>query len=225
MKNKINLYQKPIYPLISLLSSIIIFIVGLIFAKDEKILWFFIGLSVLYIVFGYWKQLILTIPITIVMILVFGGVTYLISGKLPETKYAIARVLALMLSIIPNMAINPSDLIRNMKKIKISKKITLGFMIGFSFIKVFKEEVRRIKQAMKTRKTSASNIKVFYRAFLIPLISRVDDISDTLSISIETRGFSFDKTKITSYKDIKVHFKDIMYLLLVITGILLVMFL
>ena len=40
------------------------------------------------------------------MILVFGGVTYLISGKLPETKYAIARVLALMLSIIPNMAIN-----------------------------------------------------------------------------------------------------------------------
>ena len=40
MKNKINLYQKPIYPLISLLSSIIIFIVGLIFAKDEKILWF-----------------------------------------------------------------------------------------------------------------------------------------------------------------------------------------
>ena len=38
-------------------------------------------------------------------------------------------------------------------------------MIGFSFIKVFKEEVRRIKQAMKTRKTSASNIKVFYRAF------------------------------------------------------------
>ena len=77
---------------------------------------------------------------------------------------------------------------------------------------------------MKTRKTSASNIKVFIDV-LIPLISRVDDISDTLSISIETRGFSFDKTKITSYKDIKVHFKDIMYLLLVITGILLVMFL
>ncbi|MGI6782166.1 MAG: energy-coupling factor transporter transmembrane component T [Acholeplasmataceae bacterium] len=225
MTNKINLYKKPIYPLISLLSSIVVFIVGVIFAKDEKILWFFLGLSILYIIFGYWKQLLLIIPITIIMILIFGGITYLVGGKLPETKYAIARVLALMLSVIPNMAINPSDLIRSMKKIKISKKITLGFMIGFSFIKVFKEEVRRIKQAMKTRKTNASNIKVFYRAFLIPLISRIDDISDTLSISIETRGFSFDKTKTTSYKDIKIHFKDILYLLLVITGAMLVIFL
>lgn len=225
MSNKINLYKKPIYPLICLLSSIIIFIVGLIFAKDEKILWFFLGLSGLYIIFGYWKQLLLTIPITIIMILVFGGITYLIARELPDTKYAIARVLALMLSVIPNMAINPSDLIRNMKKIKISKKITLGFMIGFSFIKVFKEEVKRIKQAMKARRTSPWNIKIFYRAFLIPLISRVDDISDTLSISIETRGFSFDKTKTTSYKDINIHFQDILYLFAVITGVMLVIFL
>ncbi|MGI6787132.1 MAG: energy-coupling factor transporter transmembrane component T [Acholeplasmataceae bacterium] len=225
MSNKVNLYQKPIYPLISLLSSIIIFVVGLIFAKDEKILWFFIGLSILYIIFGYWKQLLLILPITIIMILVFGGITYLISGKLPETKYAIARVLALMLSIIPNLSINPSDLIRNMKKIKISKKITLGFMIGFSFIEVFKEEVKRIKQAMKTRRTSPWNVKVFYRAFLIPLISRIDDISDTLSISIETRGFSFDKTETTSYKDINIHFKDILYFLIVVIGIILVILL
>ena len=122
MNNKINLYKKPIYPLICLISSIIIFIVGLVFAKDEKILWFFLGLSGLYIIFGYWKQLLLATPITIIMILIFGGVTYLVAKELPDTKYAIARVLALMLSVIPNMAINPSDLIRNMKKLKYQKK-------------------------------------------------------------------------------------------------------
>lgn len=35
--------------------------------------------------------------------------------------------------------------------------------------------------------------KIFYRAFLIPLVVRLTDITDLLSLRVETRGYSLEK--------------------------------
>ena len=44
------------------------------------------------------------------------------------------------------------------------------------------------------------NPKIFYRAFLVPFVMRLVNISDTLSLSVETRGFSLEKVPYTVYK-------------------------
>ena len=96
-------------------------------------------------------------------------------------------------------------------------------MIMYSFVPVLQGEIKRVREAMKTRGAgSILNPKIFYRAFLIPLVTRLVDISDTLALSIETRGFTLEKSKYTVYKKEIVNLFDIIYILGLIAGIVLV---
>ena len=95
-------------------------------------------------------------------------------------------------------------------------------LITMSFIPVLKVEIKRVREAMKTRGAgSLLNPKIFYRAFLIPLVTRIVDISDTLSLSVETRGFTSGKSKYTIYKKETINILDIMYLLGFVVSIVL----
>jgi energy-coupling factor transporter transmembrane protein EcfT len=72
---------------------------------------------------------------------------------------------------------------------------------------------------MKTRGAgSLLNPKVLYRAFLVPLVMRLVGISDTLSLSVETRGFTLGKVKYSVYKREVVALSDIIFLLAIIAG-------
>lgn len=62
------------------------------------------------------------------------------------------------------------------------------------------------------------NPKIFYRAFLVPLVMRLVNISDTLSLSVETRGFSLGGEPYTIYKREKIAAKDILFLAGIIAG-------
>jgi energy-coupling factor transport system permease protein len=96
-------------------------------------------------------------------------------------------------------------------------------LIASSFVPVLKLEIKRVREAMKTRGAgSVLNPKVFYRAFLVPLVMRLVGISDTLSLSVETRGFTLGKAKYTVYKREIVALSDVVFLLAIIAGAVLV---
>ena len=112
---------------------------------------------------------------------------------------------------------------RNLSQLHMPRGITLGMLITMSFIPVLRGEIKRVREAMKTRGAgSILNPKIFYRAFLIPLVTRLVDISDTLALSIETRGFTLGKCKYTVYKKEVVNVFDVLYLLGLIAGVVLV---
>ena len=72
---------------------------------------------------------------------------------------------------------------------------------------------------MKTRGAgSILNPKIFYRAFLVPFVMRLVNISDTLSLSVETRGFSLEKVPYTVYKKEKICISDIIFILGLVAG-------
>ena len=105
-------------------------------------------------------------------------------------------------------------LIRNMNQLHFPKMLTLGMLIAVRFVPVVGSEVRQIREAMKTRGVRASlwNFKCFYRALLIPLIMRLINISDTLSLSLETRGFELENTPVTVYEPVQFTLRDGLYL-------------
>lgn len=214
--------KNPIYPFICILSSIMILIFGLSYANNIKTLYFFGFLTVLFLLFGYYKQVLLTIPFVLVACLIFGVIAYFSHNKnIYFTIPAVNRILAFFMAVIPNLGITPIDFTRSLKNIKISKKIILGFMIVFGFFPLLKKEQRQIKQAMKTRGASSFfNFKIFYRAYLIPLMIRIVNISETLSMSIELKGFSLDKTKTSQYKRIDYKLRDFIYLILISTSMI-----
>ena len=124
----------------------------------------------------------------------------------------INRFFALFLSVIPGMSVEPVDLTRSLVQLKVPRAIVLGMLIATSFIPVLKAEIQRIQEAMKTRGAgSVINIKIFYRAFLIPLITRLVNISDTLALSVETRGFSIEDTECSVYKKEIIRISDVIF--------------
>ena len=126
---------------------------------------------------------------------------------------------ALFLALVPGMSVEPVAMTRCLSSIKAPRGITLGMLIVMSFMPVLRSETGRVREAMKTRGAgSVFNLRIFYRAFLIPLVTRLVDISDTLSLSIETRGFTLGKTKYTVYKKEHICISDALFVIGLILG-------
>ena len=136
------------------------------------------------------------------------------------------RIASFTVGMLSGMSLWAERLTRNLSQIRMPRGMVIGLLIVFSFMPTLTEEIKRIKEAMKTRGSyNILNPKVLYRAFLIPFITRIVDISDTLSLSIETRGFDLKSKNYTVYRKEYLTIYDILFLLLIIAIILLVIIL
>ena len=211
--------KHPIYPVFGLLATILIIVFGIVTAKKAECIWFLGGMWLLLLAYGYWRSCIAVIPVAVIVSAILAGITYAISGDIQATYAAVNRILAVCVAVIPSLALSPIYLVRNFSSLKIPRMITLGMMITLNFFPLLGGEVRQVREAMKTRGAgSFFSPQIFYRAFLIPLIIRLVNISDTLALSVETRGFTKDAKEYTVYKVVKIRPADILYLLLVLAG-------
>ncbi len=209
--------KKPLYPLVCILSSLAIAIVGLIMVKGNMTPFLLLFLCVLDCCFGLYRATIKCLLIFIPVSAVFGLFTYLFNWNLLEAVQMAERVLLLAVAAIPAVCMPPINLIRCLTKLHCPRMITLGMLIVIRFIPVLRAEVSRIREAMKTRGVNASlwNFSCFYRALLIPLMMRLINISDTLSMSLETRGFELGKAQSTIYREVRFRPRDAVYSALV----------
>lgn len=211
--------KEPIYPVISLLSNILILVVGLLTAKTLACTWFFAGIWVVFLLFGYWRACLAVLPAAVLMCTVLAGITYAISGDLSATLAAMNRILAVCIAVIPGLAMPPVVLVRNLSGLHLPRMLILGMMITLNFFPLLSAEVRQVREAMGTRDAgSFLDPQIFYRAFLIPLVMRLVNISDTLALSVETRGFTRSGSGYTVYKTVELQPTDILFLMLVVLG-------
>jgi energy-coupling factor transport system permease protein len=177
--------------------------------------------------FGCYKQCLRVLPAFLVVGGLFGVIAYFAYGN--DLSAAIAmvnRFAAIFLAGIIGCSVEAVAITRSLSELHIPRCITLGMLIATSFVPVLKLEIKRVREAMKTRGAgSVLNPKVFYRAFLVPLVMRLVGISDTLSLSVETRGFTLGKAKYTVYKREAVTLSDIVFLLAIVSGAVLVVIL
>lgn len=214
------LVKRPVYPLIGLLASILIIVFGVVTAKSLSCLWFLGAMWLVMLAFGYWRACLAVIPVAAVVCAVLAGITYVISRDVQAAYAAVNRILAVCIAVIPGLALSPIILVRNFSTIKLPRMLTLGMMITLTFFPLLGGEVRQVREAMKTRGAgSFLSPQIFYRAFLIPLIMRLVNISDTLALSVETRGFDRDSTECSVYKTVNLHAADILFFLLVLAGV------
>lgn len=217
-------WKPKIYPILTVVASIAIIVFGLIFCKRIECMYFLIGLFLWLIVFGCGKACLKTIPMFLIVGGLFMWIAYIASGHDVATALGMAnRFGAIFLALALGMSVESVAMTRSLSTIKTPRAITLGMLIVTSFMPVLKAEISRVREAMKTRGAgSIFNPKIFYRAFLIPLVTRLVDISDTLALSIETRGFSLGKAKYTVYKKERVGISDVLFTLGLIAGMVLV---
>ena len=161
------------------------------------------------------KGCLRVLPVFVVVSGVFACIAYFAHGKNPNAAISMTnRFGSVLLAAALGMSVEPVDMTRNLSTLKAPRSITLGILIATSFPPVLSAEIKRVREAMKTRGAgSILSPKIFYRAFLVPFVMRLVNISDTLSLSVETRGFSLEKVPYTVYKKEIVCLSDILFLL------------
>lgn len=102
------LVKRPIYPVIGLVSSIVILVFGLITAKSVACIWFLSGMWVLFLAFGYWRSCLAVLPAAALLCAVLAGITYAISKDVQATYAAVNRILAICVAVVPGLAL-PAD--------------------------------------------------------------------------------------------------------------------
>lgn len=216
-------YKRNIYPLFAVASALLIMVFGLVRARSVACSYFLLGALLWLCLFGCWKQCLKALPAFIIVGGIFTLIAYYASNKDATAALAMAnRFGAVFLALVPGMSIQAVVMTRNLSQLHMPRGVTLGMLITMSFVPVLRGEIKRVREAMKTRGAgSILNPKIFYRAFLIPLVTRLVDISDTLGLSIETRGFTLGKCKYTVYKKEVVNVFDVLYLLGLIAGVVL----
>lgn len=211
--------KRPIYPLIGLIGSVLIIVFGLITAKSAGCVWFLAGMYLLFLIYGYWRACVAVIPFAAVLCAVLAGITFAISQDITAALAAVNRILAVCIAVIPGLALSPILLVRNFSALKIPRTVTLGMMITLTFFPLLGAEVKQVREAMKTRGAgSLFSPQIFYRAFLIPLVMRLVNISDTLALSVETRGFTEAAEGYTVYKTVELRAPDILFLGIVLAA-------
>jgi energy-coupling factor transport system permease protein len=213
-------YKSKLNPLVALVAEIGIIVFGLVMARTITCSYFLLAVYVWLFLFGCFMACIKTLPAFIVVGGLFGLIAYFAYGS--DISAAIAmvnRFAAIFLAGIIGCSVEAVSITRSLSQLHTPRSITLGMLIAASFVPVLKLEIKRVREAMKTRGAgSVLNPKVFYRAFLVPLVMRLVGISDTLSLSVETRGFTLGKANYTVYKREIVALSDIIFLLAIVLG-------
>lgn len=210
--------KKPFYPLVSFLVSIAVLVFGMLMSKNAFAFVFAFAVFLLYSLFGLFKN---SVKMTFAMGLcglIIGGLSFVTNGSFDAFWQTVLRMILLGLCAVPMVSTSPCDLTRCLAKLKCPRVITLGMLVTLRFIPILASEIKQIWEAMKVRGANVSWYRpsTIYRAFIIPLVMRIIGISDTLSLSLETRAFTLDDSVSSVYKVIKIKARDFVFLFCVL---------
>lgn len=217
-------FKTKLYPLIAITASLFVIIFGLVAARNENLYWYLLGVLAWLCIFGCFKGVLKMLPAFIVFGGAFAGIAYASAGG--DVQAAISmlnRFGALFLGVALSMSVSAVRMTRSLSQMHTPRAITLGMLISMSFVPMLKGEIGRVREAMKTRGAgSVLNPKILYRAFLVPFVMRLVNISDTLALSVETRGFTLGGSLYSVYKKEYPAISDVLFLLGIVAGAVLV---
>ena len=176
-----KLYVKhPLFPMAGIAVSVFTFAFGLAMAKSPGVFFFLGGIWMLLALFGYLRPCLAVLPAAALLCGIFCALTYAISRDAAQTSAAAARMLALCVAAIPGLGLAPVCLVRGFSCMRLPRVGAGGLL----------------------------NPAILYRAFLIPLMVRLVNLSDTLALSVETRGFTTYPAPYTVYRPVYLQAKD-----------------
>lgn len=206
-------YNDKINPIIAIICSSFILLSGIILSTTNFFFVYYLSIVFVLLIFSYGKTLIKITGAMLVfaIVIVFLALIHTSFDRAITNGY---RILSFSLSASIGLMIEPIRLVRSLNKMKVPRYITIGMLIVLKFQTLISSESRRVKIAMKTKNINIKSISplLIYRAYLIPFITRLLTISDILSSSLETRGFSSSK-EYSIYKEVKLRGIDFMFLI------------
>lgn len=177
--------------------------------------YYLLGVLAWVSLFGCVKSCLKLLPAFVVFGGAFAGIAYASAGGDVEAAISMLnRFGALFLGVALSMSVEAVRMTRALSQVRTPRALTLGMLIAMSFVPMLKGEIGRVREAMKTRGAgSVLDPKIFYRAFLVPFVMRLVNISDTLALSVETRGFTLGGGLYSIYKKEYPALSDVLFVI------------
>ncbi|MDD7266861.1 MAG: energy-coupling factor transporter transmembrane component T [Lachnospiraceae bacterium] len=197
-----------IYPPLMLLISLLWLIVGMSVVDHKGCIGYLAVLVVLYLVYGYGRTLWRMLPVLLILCLI-SLLLSLPSGDTVKILRAVYRMALLGLTAVGPIGIEPIKLVRAMNRLGVSRGLTAGLLVALRFMRVLGVELGRIRRAVRLRGiTVRRQPKLLYRALIVPFTVRLIGLSDTLTLSLETRGFRVDDQSFTMFEEVRMRRRD-----------------
>ena len=207
--------KRPVYPLIAVCAAFIVLLCGFSVSMSAKaVAAYILALSLIYIIFGYWKVFWKVFLIFAVLGLI-SAIGTLVKHNYVTSVVTVCRFLVLGLSSVTLISTKAISLTRSLNSIHMPRALTLGMLVTIRFIPILRNEVRRVRDAMKTRGVG-SGVSTLYRAFLLPFVMQIINLSDILAISVETRGFDLSAKEASIYKKVPLTARDIVFAVILV---------
>ena len=215
--------KKSLYPVIAITAALFIAVFCLIMARDINCSYFILGAFVWTMLFGCHRGCLRIVLPFIIVGGIFFGIFYAVTRSWISALSMVNRLGGLFICAAIGMSITTVRMTRSLSQVHTPRAITLGMLISMSFVPMLKGEIGRVREAMKTRGAgSVLNPKILYRAFLVPFVMRLVNISDTLALSVETRGFTLGGSLYSIYKKEYPALSDVLFILGIVAGAVLV---
>lgn len=208
-------FKARLYPLVAVAASLFVIVFGLVAAREASMSYYLLGVLAWVSLFGCVKSCLKLLPAFVVFGGAFAGIAYASAGGDVEAAISMLnRFGALFLGVALSMSVEAVRMTRALSQVRTPRALTLGMLIAMSFVPMLKGEIGRVREAMKTRGAgSVLDPKIFYRAFLVPFVMRLVNISDTLALSVETRGFTLGGGLYSIYKKEYPALSDVLFVI------------
>ena len=215
--------RRPVHPLAAFFSTHLTLAVGKV-CSGTPFLFAYVGLlAAIFLGYGFYMAVLLLTLGMGVFGVVAGGISALTNGTLDQFWITPARCLLIGVCVVPMLSTPPAQLTRSLNQLKFPRLMTLGMLVTVRFIPILYSEIWQIRDAMRSRGLDTRWYSPawyrpgnLYRAFLVPLVMRAVSISDTLSLSVETRGFDPESRDATVYRPVLFTARDAAFIALTV---------
>ena len=215
--------RRPVHPLAAFFSTLLTLAVGMVCARTPFLFAYVGVLAAVFLGYGFYMAVLLLTLGMGVFGVVAGGISALVSGTLDQFWITPARCLLIGVCVVPMLSTPPAQLTRSLNQLKFPRLMTLGMLVTVRFIPILYSEIWQIRDAMRSRGLDTRWYSPawyrpgnLYRAFLVPLVMRAVSISDTLSLSVETRGFDPENRDATVYRPVLFTARDAAFIALTV---------
>jgi energy-coupling factor transport system permease protein/energy-coupling factor transport system ATP-binding protein len=200
---------RPLYPLATVAFSTFALIGGLLIAKTALFVPALVALCALYVCFGYGVAVLRCLSVFVPLGFVLGALAWLAFGDVASVTPVAGRIVLLGLCAVPLVSTPPATLTRSLAALGCPRVVVLGALVAIRFIPVLAREMAQIREAMRTRGVRVGqDPRCVYRAFVIPLVMRIINISESLALSRETRAFDLKARQTSVYRPVRFTLRD-----------------
>lgn len=185
---------KALYPLLAILSSLLIFVFGLSLVKTPPLLLgYVLGVLLLYALYGYGKLaarlLCFLLPLSC-----FVGCLALPMGRAGSALPSGLRFFLFGLGMVPSLGMRPVALQRSLRQHKLPRPLEIGSALAMNFLPLLRQEAQELWMIWRLQKKLGrlQGKRQLFRGFLLPFLMQIFHVSDLLSISLVTRGLRLE---------------------------------